>query len=104
MDVSALSQCGKYDNIIVMEHNPAAAPKIVNASKQLDRNVDLIVSGHTHAGQFYVMIPYVYWFLPFWYGTYEIETTKLLVSAGTLYQAAPMKMVGMSQIWALTLH
>uniref|UniRef100_A0A1I7S748 Metallophos domain-containing protein n=2 Tax=Bursaphelenchus xylophilus TaxID=6326 RepID=A0A1I7S748_BURXY len=103
MDLKAISECKSDHNIVVLEHNPAAAPKIVNASREYNRTVDLIVSGHTHAGQFYVLVPYVYWALPFWYGVYDVGPSKLLVSAGTLYQTAPMKMLGMSQIWVLTL-
>lgn len=48
------------------------------------------------------MVPYVCMFLPYWYGLYYLnQGTKLLVSAGTLYQTAPMKMVGMSQVWEI---
>lgn len=106
MDVSVISNCSQNSPIAVLAHNPAATPKILNASNIYDRHVDLVFSGHTHAGQYYVIAPFVYWVLPYLYGIYPLNagTTQLLVSSGTLYQAAPMKMPFFSQIWVVTLQ
>lgn len=61
-------------------------------------------SGHTHAGQFYTIAPIVYWFLPYFHGLYHVSShTQLLVSAGTLYQGSPMKMLFMSELWIISL-
>ena len=61
-------------------------------------------SGHTHAGQFYTVAPLVYWLLPYYYGLYDLNGgAKLFVSAGTLYQGPPMKMIGFNEIWIITL-
>ncbi|KAH7722289.1 Protein T23G7.2 a [Aphelenchoides avenae] len=105
MSVSAIEQCPSDRPTVVMEHNPAATRPILEYSKANNHRVDLILSGHTHAGQYYLLTPYVYFCLPYWYGLYEVNdgATKLLVSAGTLYQGAPMKMAYMSQIWHISI-
>jgi predicted MPP superfamily phosphohydrolase len=110
-DSSSIGKCPLSEPIVVLAHNPAAADRIVADARAFNRTVDLILSGHTHAGQYYVIVPFVYWLLPYFYGPYELlggrgggETTKLLVSAGTLYQGSPMKMPFMSEIWLLRLR
>lgn len=78
---------------------------IINKSK-IRSKIDLkIFPGHTHAGQFYTVAPIAYWMLPYFYGLYQISPqTQLFVTAGTLYQGAPMKMVWTSEIWIIELH
>uniref|UniRef100_A0A914YBJ7 Calcineurin-like phosphoesterase domain-containing protein n=1 Tax=Panagrolaimus superbus TaxID=310955 RepID=A0A914YBJ7_9BILA len=105
MNVTVINQCPSNYSTVIMAHNPAATKKIITFSNEYHRDIDLILSGHTHGGQYYILIPYVYWFLPYLYGLYSVNNglTKLFVSAGTLYQASPMKMWGKSEIWLLTL-
>lgn len=100
----AVHACPRNTSQIVMSHNPASVKEfLVDHPKELSE-VDLILSGHTHAGQFYVVIPGVYWMLPYFYGLYEIPFGgQLMVSAGSLYQGPPMKMIGMSEVWILDL-
>lgn len=101
--VEALRGCPPNRTTIVLSHNPASAKEIVHNNARL--RVDLILSGHTHAGQFYTVAPIAYLILPYFYGLYQITPkTQLFVTAGTLYQGAPMKMVGMSEIWIITLR
>ncbi|CAB3404401.1 unnamed protein product [Caenorhabditis bovis] len=94
MNVSmALRKCSSSNTRIVMAHNPASVKDFAKSDLQ---TIDLVLSGHTHAGQFYVVIPVVYWLLPYFYGLYDLSPyTQLMVSAGTLYQGPPMKMIGM---------
>uniref|UniRef100_A0A0N4ZND1 Metallophos domain-containing protein n=1 Tax=Parastrongyloides trichosuri TaxID=131310 RepID=A0A0N4ZND1_PARTI len=102
MNASIINSCEPKKPIIVLAHNPASTKEILSEAKE--RHIDLILSGHTHAGQYYVMIPYVVVFLPYFYGFYNIgQDTTLVVSAGTLYQAAPMKMPYLSEIHVFTL-
>jgi predicted MPP superfamily phosphohydrolase len=105
MNVTVITQCPSDKSIVVLAHNPAATKKILAFANKSHYDIDLILSGHTHSGQYYILVPYVYWLLPYFYGLYSINNglTKLLVSAGTLYQAAPMKMIGKSEIYLLTL-
>uniref|UniRef100_A0A915Q522 Calcineurin-like phosphoesterase domain-containing protein n=1 Tax=Setaria digitata TaxID=48799 RepID=A0A915Q522_9BILA len=101
--VKALKGCSQDSATIVLSHNPSSAKEIAFNDARL--RVDLILSGHTHAGQFYTVAPIAYWMLPFYHGLYQISTeTKLFVTAGTLYQGAPMKMIWLSEIWIIELH
>uniref|UniRef100_A0A0N5ABU3 Uncharacterized protein n=1 Tax=Syphacia muris TaxID=451379 RepID=A0A0N5ABU3_9BILA len=60
---------------------------------------------HTHAGQFYTTAPLAYLSLPYFHGLYKVGArTQLFVSAGTLYQGPPMKMIGFTEIWIITLR
>ncbi|KAI6178761.1 Transmembrane protein with metallophosphoesterase domain [Aphelenchoides besseyi] len=81
MDPSVIQQCSNSSPIIVLAHNPAATPKILKAANTFDRHVDLILSGHTHAGQYYILTPFVYWVLPYLYGSYNVGdgSTNLLI-------------------------
>lgn len=100
----AIHRCPSNTSQIVMAHNPASIREfIVDHPKELSE-IDIVLSGHTHAGQFYVVIPVVYWLLPYFYGLYEIPFGgQLMVMAGSLYQGPPMKMIGMSEVWVLEL-
>ncbi|VDK73866.1 unnamed protein product [Onchocerca ochengi] len=101
--VEALKGCPQNTTTIVLSHNPASTKEIAFNDAHL--RVDLILSGHTHAGQFYTVAPIVYLMLPYYYGLYRVSPeTQLFVTAGTLYQGAPMKMVWMSEIWIIELH
>lgn len=104
MDESAIAKCQRNESVVVLAHNPAATKRIMEFANLSGRHVDLILSGHTHSGQYYILVPYIYWVLPYLYGLYnvQLDTTQLFVSAGTLYQAAPMKMIGRSEIWFIT--
>ncbi|CEF66751.1 Transmembrane protein with metallophosphoesterase domain [Strongyloides ratti] len=103
MNASIINECPDTKPIIVLAHNPAATKEIINSTP--NKPVDLILSGHTHAGQYYVMIPYILVFLPYYHGFYNVgNDTTLFVSAGTLYQAAPMKMPFFSEIHVFTLN
>ncbi|VBB32969.1 unnamed protein product [Acanthocheilonema viteae] len=101
--VEALKDCPKNSTTIVLSHNPASAKEIAFNDAHL--RVDLILSGHTHAGQFYTVAPIAYWMLPYYYGLYQISPeTQLFVTAGTFYQGAPMKMIWTSEIWIIELN
>uniref|UniRef100_A0A9J2P2F1 G-patch domain-containing protein n=1 Tax=Ascaris lumbricoides TaxID=6252 RepID=A0A9J2P2F1_ASCLU len=92
--VVALRGCDQSAPVIVLSHNPASAKDITFNSENL--RVDLILSGHTHVGQFYTFAPLAFLMLPYFYGIYQISPdTRLFVSAGTLYQGPPMKMLAM---------
>ncbi|WKX89609.1 hypothetical protein Q1695_008900 [Nippostrongylus brasiliensis] len=96
----AMQNCSENSSRVVLAHNPASVLKFSSADLS---EVDVVLSGHTHAAQYYVLAPIVYWVLPYFHGLYEIGHSSLFVSAGTLYQGAPMKMLWMSEIWVITL-
>uniref|UniRef100_A0A914GRD7 6-phosphogluconate dehydrogenase, decarboxylating n=1 Tax=Globodera rostochiensis TaxID=31243 RepID=A0A914GRD7_GLORO len=93
MDVKAISICPLNETTIVLAHNPAAVKRILEFSRTTSHPVDLILSGHTHSAQYLVLVPFAYFVLPYLYGLYSLAdgATQLLVSAGTLFQNAPMK-------------
>uniref|UniRef100_A0A1I8BXD6 Metallophos domain-containing protein n=1 Tax=Meloidogyne hapla TaxID=6305 RepID=A0A1I8BXD6_MELHA len=102
MDVTAIKACPLNETTIVLEHNPSATKQILAFSENFSRPVDLILSGHTHAGQFLIVAPLARLFLPYFYGHYSLNNgAQLFVSAGTLFQNAPMKTPFMSEIWIL---
>ncbi|KAF7633938.1 Metallophos domain-containing protein [Meloidogyne graminicola] len=103
MDVNSIKSCPLNETTIVLEHNPSATKQILAFSDKFSHPVDLILSGHTHAGQFLIVAPIARLFLPYFYGLYQLNNgvTQLLVSAGTLFQNAPMKTPFMSEIWIL---
>ncbi|VDM52508.1 unnamed protein product [Angiostrongylus costaricensis] len=96
----AVQNCTSGTTRVLLAHNPAS---VLSFPKKDFDEIDVVFSGHTHAGQFYVLVPVVFWMLPYYHGLYDLQHGKLLVSAGTLYQGAPMKMLGMSEIWVVTL-
>uniref|UniRef100_A0A1I7V786 Metallophos domain-containing protein n=1 Tax=Loa loa TaxID=7209 RepID=A0A1I7V786_LOALO len=101
--VEALKGCPQNSTTIMLSHNPASAKEIAFNDAHL--RVDLILSGHTHAGQFYTIAPIAYLIMSYYYGLYQISPkTQLFVTAGTFYQGAPMKMVWTSEIWIIELH
>ncbi|CAK5076193.1 unnamed protein product [Meloidogyne enterolobii] len=106
MDVTAIKACPLNETTIVLEHNPSATKQILAFSENFSHPVDLILSGHTHAGQFLIVAPLARLFLPYFYGHYFLnnEATQLFVSAGTLFQNAPMKTPFMSEIWILEIR
>ncbi|ULU03757.1 hypothetical protein L3Y34_016910 [Caenorhabditis briggsae] len=100
----ATQRCPKNTSQILMAHNPASIREFLVDHPQELSKVDLILSGHTHAGQFYVVLPVVWFSLPYLWGLYEIPFGgQLMVTAGSLYQGPPMKMVGFSEVWILDL-
>lgn len=96
----AMQNCSAKSSRILLSHNPASV--LTFSAEDLEK-VDVVLSGHTHAGQYYVLVPLISWLLPYFHGLYDIGHGKLLVSAGTLFQGAPMKMLWMSEIWVVTL-
>ncbi|VBB29471.1 unnamed protein product [Acanthocheilonema viteae] len=52
----ALSSCSETQPAVLLVHQPNGASKILRSTK---RRIDLILSGHTHAGQFYIVLLYV---------------------------------------------
>ncbi|CAG9537414.1 unnamed protein product [Cercopithifilaria johnstoni] len=65
----ALNDCSETQPVILLVHQPNGASKILRNTK---KRIDLVLSGHTHAGQFYIV-----WFLAylkndFLYGHYQV--------------------------------
>ncbi|VDN04514.1 unnamed protein product [Thelazia callipaeda] len=100
----ALRRCNKNDTTIILIHQPNAA-QIILRDIEIAENVDLILSGHTHAGQMYLFIPLVYIWNAFFHGLYYDKTTEtyVYVSAGVNYFGPPVKILGKREITLITL-
>uniref|UniRef100_A0A915IQX6 Calcineurin-like phosphoesterase domain-containing protein n=1 Tax=Romanomermis culicivorax TaxID=13658 RepID=A0A915IQX6_ROMCU len=97
----ALNGCGHTFPRILISHNPKGARLAV----MQESSIDLILSGHVHAGQMYVTAPLMYVTTPYFYGLYRHENgrTQIYVTSGCHFWAAPLKMPGFSQITLITL-
>lgn len=85
---------------VALAHNPALFPALA------DRKVDLVLSGHTHHGQF--SIPSRGWslasvFLEYAMGTYERNGSLLYVSPGTNYWGIPFRIGALPEVTVVTL-
>ncbi|CAG9538914.1 unnamed protein product [Cercopithifilaria johnstoni] len=95
----ALRGCNKNDTTIMLIHQPNAVRIILN-DVETAKNIDLILSGHTHAGQMYVFVPLVYFWNAYFRGLYynKVTQTYVYVSAGVNYFGPPVKVFDGSEI------
>ncbi|KAK6036646.1 Ser/Thr phosphatase family protein, partial [Cooperia oncophora] len=86
----AMKNCSEGSSRIVLSHNPASVKSF--SSEDLEK-VDVVLSGHTHAGQYYVLLPIIPWILPYFHGLYDIGHGKLVClrrhSLSGVYWRAP---------------
>ncbi|MCP9263475.1 Transmembrane protein with metallophosphoesterase domain [Dirofilaria immitis] len=99
----ALNGCSQTQPVILLVHQPNGASKILRSTK---KRIDLILSGHTHAGQFYIVWLFAYLKNDFLYGLYRIKNsdTQIYVSSGVNYWGPPVKMLNLCEITLLTLR
>uniref|UniRef100_A0A914Q201 Calcineurin-like phosphoesterase domain-containing protein n=1 Tax=Panagrolaimus davidi TaxID=227884 RepID=A0A914Q201_9BILA len=90
----SLSKCPTNISTIVMAHQPSGAAKVLREITRLNRRVDLILSGHTHAGQMFVTLPFTYTVNKYFFGHYFYAPTdtQIYVSSGINYWGPPLKM------------
>lgn len=60
---------------IVLVHNPRIAA-VITRNETLSRYADIVISGHVHAGQFYLIAPLPWIFFPYYYGHYPPKYGK----------------------------
>lgn len=84
---------------ILLAHQPWAAYQAVNQYN----DIDLILSGHTHGGQFFPMHIPIYFYNPFFAGLYKEKETFIYVSSGTYYYSVPLRIGSTPEITVLTL-
>ncbi|VDM48519.1 unnamed protein product [Toxocara canis] len=100
----ALDGCERNATVVMLAHQPNAV-SIMLDDPAAANTIDLVLSGHTHAGQMYIFVPVVYVLNAFVRGLYYDANshTYVYVSAGVNYFGPPVKMFGMCEIVLLQL-
>ena len=84
---------------VVLAHQPYAVLEAIHWS-----DVFLVLSGHTHAGQFFPISVAVYLIQPFFAGLYQpIVGVYVYVSSGTVYNWMPLRDLYPPEIVLVTL-
>lgn len=99
--VKALGGCSTDHTTILLAHQPLAAKRALQARP----DINLILSGHTHAGQIFPLNVAAYLLNPFFAGLYQVaQTTFVYVSPGTAYYGIPMRLGSRAEITELILQ
>ncbi|XP_012661371.1 transmembrane protein with metallophosphoesterase domain [Otolemur garnettii] len=99
--VKALKGCSPDHTIILLAHQPLAAKRALQARP----DINLILSGHTHAGQIFPLNVAAYLLNPFFAGLYQVaQETFVYVSPGTAYYGIPMRLGSRAEITQLILQ
>lgn len=97
----ALAGCSADHITILLAHQPLAAKRALQARP----DINLILSGHTHAGQIFPLNVAAYLLNPFFAGLYQVaQTTFVYVSPGTAYYGIPMRLGSRAEITELILQ
>ncbi|XP_071957739.1 transmembrane protein with metallophosphoesterase domain-like isoform X2 [Antedon mediterranea] len=97
----ALEGTDQKHAIILLAHRPSAAYSALSA----DKGIKLVLSGHTHGGQLFPAIVWVYFLNPYFIGLYQYSATSYVyVSSGTFYWGIPMRMFSTPEVTLITLH
>lgn len=96
----ALEGCSPEHATILLAHQPLAAKRALQARP----DINLILSGHTHAGQIFPWNVAAYLLNPFFAGLYQVgKATFVYVSPGTAYYGIPMRLGSRAEITELIL-
>lgn len=94
---SALNSKEVFDVKILLAHQPKTVRLIKN------EKVDLVLAGHTHAGQFFPANLLIFLFQPYVKGLHKVHSTWLYINQGTGYWGPPNRFGTISEITVLTL-
>ncbi|KAM6170571.1 transmembrane protein with metallophosphoesterase domain [Rhynchocyon petersi] len=102
MDLAkALGGCSPEHTTILLAHQPLAAKRAL----QMRPDINLVLSGHTHAGQIFPLNVAAYLLNPFFAGLYRVApSTFVYVSPGTAYYGIPMRLGSRAEITELILR
>ncbi|CEF65736.1 Transmembrane protein with metallophosphoesterase domain [Strongyloides ratti] len=90
---------------ILLVHQPNAANAILRSSLIRTKPVHLTLSGHTHAGQFYVVYPIAWLLNTYISGLHTvIGNSQIYVSAGTNFWGPPIKRWDSCEITLISLR
>ncbi len=94
----ALEGCPEAREVVLLAHQPRA----VREASELD--VGLVLSGHTHGGQYWPFNWFVYLAQPVVKGLARFGRTQIYVSTGTGYWGPPMRLGTESEITLIELQ
>ncbi|KAJ8271917.1 hypothetical protein COCON_G00107760 [Conger conger] len=101
MDVKkALTGCDPDLPIILLAHQPHAAQQALEERP----DIDLVLSGHTHAGQMFPLSIFTYLVNPFFRGLYRVGHSQVYVTSGTVYYGFPMRLGSRAEITEILLR
>uniref|UniRef100_A0A0N5B706 Metallophos domain-containing protein n=1 Tax=Strongyloides papillosus TaxID=174720 RepID=A0A0N5B706_STREA len=90
---------------ILLVHQPNAANAILRSPLLKSKPVHLTLSGHTHAGQFYVVYPIAWLLNTYLSGLHTvIGNSQIYVSAGTNFWGPPVKRWNSCEITLISLR
>lgn len=95
---AALAGTDHADYRLMLAHQPKSVYGCVA------HGADLILSGHTHGGQYWPYTEAIHWFQPYIAGLYDHEGKYIYVSRGTGYWGPPIRLGSSSEITLLTLR
>ncbi|PAA90444.1 hypothetical protein BOX15_Mlig023053g1, partial [Macrostomum lignano] len=91
---AALSACRPSDAVVLLAHQPSVAKDAISSGA----NVDLILCGHTHAGQFFPLTILAKLVFPFNYGYYRVGRYQIFVTSGAMYYGPPLRTLTQQEI------
>ncbi|XP_032816664.2 transmembrane protein with metallophosphoesterase domain isoform X2 [Petromyzon marinus] len=96
----ALAGCEEGSAIILLAHQPRAA----QAALEQRPDIDLVLAGHTHGGQFFPVSLAVYLYNPFFAGLYRHgEHSQVYVSQGSVFYGMPMRLGSTAEVSEIVL-
>ena len=109
-DVKTASVTEEHLDKLLAKTNPDR-PRILLSHQPLliqtaaDHKIDLMLSGHTHAGQIWPFNYLVKWKYPYWYGLYQTgPQSRLYVTSGVFYWGIPLRLFAPAEIPIIKLH
>lgn len=91
--IDDLLKNANFDNLIIsLDHQPTDMENSANAL------VDLMLSGHTHGGQFFPINLAIRWFFPHYYGYKKYKNMHLVISSGTLTAIPSIRLGSKSEL------
>lgn len=96
--IKAVSGLSAETFVVLMSHQP------VKVEFAAATGVDLMVSGHTHHGQFPPATFFTPLFYPYWAGLYQVRDMFIYVSSGAGFWGPPLRLGSRPEVVALKLR
>lgn len=84
--------------VVVLDHQPG------DLSAEMEAGADMVLSGHTHGGQFFPIHLCVKFFFPHYYGCKKFGETYSIVSSGSSTAIPPIRIGSKSEIVSIVIE